>query len=133
MSTYFPKVRSQRIRFTTAQVNAGATIIPAIAGARLRLVDCIMIAIGGAASGATTVDILGTQAAASVKLIAAAVAGLTQNTVGRAGATNFAVLAGGASFEPCDAGAGIAIAKTGGSLATATHVDVVIQYMIEAQ
>jgi predicted RecA/RadA family phage recombinase len=123
------EVRHFRRRCTIAEVNAGFTLLPAKAGIQYRMVDAIMIAIGGAAATATTVDILGTQAAASVKLVAAAVAGLTQSTVGRAGATNFSVLADGASFVDNDVNTAISINKTGSNVATATHIDVLLSYV----
>src|SRR5262245_2245720 len=67
-----------RQRVTIAQVNAGLTLVSAPGlGYALRLVFCDMVAIGGAASGATTVDLLATLSAASRKLVANAVAGLT--------------------------------------------------------
>jgi hypothetical protein len=127
MSVYAPKVRNVRTRFTTAQVNAGARILPPVAGQRYRMVDCTLIAIGGNASGATSVDVGGS----GLTLVAAAVAGLTRSAVARAGAANIAVLADGASFAPLDAGEGINIGKTGGNLATATAVDVILSYTIE--
>ncbi len=126
-------VQQLRTRVTTAAVNAGAVLLPALPGYRYRLVDATLIAIGGNASGATTVDILGTLAAASRKLVAAAVAGLTQSAVARAGAANIAVLANGDSFTVNDANAAITIGVTGAALATATHVDAALSYVIEAE
>jgi len=122
-------VKHFRRRCTIAEINAGLTLLPAKAGIQYRMVDAIMIAVGGAAATATTVDILATQSAASVKLVAAAVAGLTQSTVGRAGASNFSVLADGASFVENDVNTAITIGKTGSNVATATHVDVLLSYV----
>jgi hypothetical protein len=124
-------VKNIRTRFTTAQVNAGASFLPAIAGYKYRMIDMRAISIGGAASGLTTLDILGTQSSSSVKLAAFAVAALTQNTVLNAGDSGGAVLAGGVSFVANDSGTGITIGKTGSSLATATHVDVIATYVLE--
>lgn len=124
-------VQQTRQRFTIAQVNAGATILPARAGIQYQMVDCALISIGGAAATATTVDILGTQTT-SVKLLAAAVAGLTQNTLLRAGATNATILADGASFVANDANTAITIGKTGSNVATATHIDVLLTYKMIA-
>jgi hypothetical protein len=124
-------VRSIRQRFSIAEINAGATLLPAIPGRKYRLVDCAMIAIGGAAATATSVDLRGTQAASGVNLVAAAVAGLTQNTLLRAGAANAAILAGGASFAACDDNTAITVAKTGSNVATATHVDFIVNFEIE--
>lgn len=125
-------VQHTRQRFTVAQVNAGATILSARAGIRYQMVDCALISIGGAAATATTVDILATQTS-SVKLVAAAVAGLTQSTLLRAGATNATILADGASFVANDVNTAITIGKTGSNVATATHIDVLLTYkMISA-
>lgn len=121
-----------RSRVTTANVNAGATLLPAVPGFKYRIQDMTMIAIGGAAATATTVDILATQSTSSVKLLAVAVAALTQSAVVRAGATNATVLADGASFVANDTNTAITIGKTGSSLATATHIDVLITYVLEA-
>jgi hypothetical protein len=76
-------------------------------------------------------QILATQAAASVAALIAAVAGLTQNTLLRAGAANATILAGGASFVSNDVNTAITIGKTGGTLATSTHIDVLLTYVIE--
>jgi len=116
-----------RTRVTTAEVNAGLTLLTPPTGWKIRLIDCTLIAIGGNASGATTVDIL----TGATKLIAAAVAGLTQSAVLRAGAANAAVLADGASFVALTAGATITIGKTGADLATATNIDVILTYALE--
>lgn len=126
-----PQVYHQRLSATTAEVNAGKTLLAAIPGYKYRLVDCAMIAVGGNAATATTVDLLGTQSASSVKLVANAVAGLTQNTLLRAGATNSTILAAGASFAACDANTAITIGKTNSDLATATSIVVLLSYAIE--
>lgn len=131
MSYTNPKIRNVRSRFTIAQVNAGATLIPAVKGQKIRLVSCKGIAVGGAATGVTTVDVLATQAAASVKLVAFAQASLTRSTVLEAGASGAAVLADGASFVANDIDTGITVGKTGADVATATHIDVIADYVIE--
>lgn len=120
-----------RGRYTVAQVNAGAVMLPAMPGLRYRVQDMSLISVGGASAGATSVDVTATQGASGVLLLAAAVAGLTQNTLLRAGAANAAILAGGLSFAACDANTAIGIAKTGGTLITATHIDVMLTYTAE--
>ena len=122
-----------RVRTSTANVNAGATLLAALPGFAYRIHDIAMISIGGNAAGATTVDVLGTQSAGSVKLFAGAVANLTQSAVLRAGATGGTVLADGASFVACDANTAITIGKTGSSLTTSTNIDVLLTYSVEAQ
>ena len=119
-----------RRRVTQAEVNAGLNLLPAIPGFRYRMIDAKLIAIGGAAATATSVDIRGTQAASVVNLLAVAVAALTQNTLVRAGAANAAILAAGASFIECDANTPVAINRTGSNLATATHIDVLLEYEV---
>ena len=114
-------------RVTAAEVNAGHTLVTPPPGMKVRLIDCALIAIGGAATGATTVDILDD----TTKLVAAAVAGLTQSALLRAGTTNAAILADGASFMVRAADAPITIGKTGGDVATATHIDVILTYALE--
>jgi len=120
-----------RERVTAAQVNAGYTLLPAIRNHKYRLVDASLIAIGGAVTGATGVDILATLSAASRKLLAVAAAALTQNTLVRAGAANAAILAAGASFTANDVNTAITVKKDGADVATATHVDVLISYILE--
>lgn len=123
-------VVNQRFRVTAAQVNAGYTLVPALAGHKYRLIDATIIAIGGAAAGATTVDLLGTQTT-GVKLLAIAVAALTQSAVVKPDTANVTVLADGASFVANDANTAITVGKTGSNLTTATHVDISLTYAVE--
>jgi predicted RecA/RadA family phage recombinase len=120
-----------RKRFTVAQVNAGATLLPAIAGAKYRMVAATAISIGGAAGAVTTVDILATLSSSSRKLVAFAQASLTQSTVLKDGGTGATVLADGASYTANDAGTAVTVGKTGADVTVATHIDVSLTYMIE--
>lgn len=126
-----PIVRNIRTRFTIAQVNSGATLLPAVAGFKYRMVDGAMIAVGGAAAAHTTIDILGTQSS-GVKLVAFAVANTAQSAVLKPGVTGAAVLADGASYVACDANTAITVGKTGSSITTATHIDFIFSYVLEA-
>lgn len=119
-----------RKRFTIAQVNAGATLVPAVPGAKIRMIDATAIAVGGAAGAVTTVDILGTLST-SRKLVAFAQASLTQSTVLKAGGAGAAVLADGASYTANDAGAAVTVGVTGAAITTATHIDVNFTYVLE--
>lgn len=124
-------VYNKRARFTIAEVNAGATILAALAGFKYRMVDASIIAVGGAAAAHTSIDISGTLSTAR-KLVAFLVAGTTQSTLLRAGAaTNGVLLADGASFTANDANTAITIGKTGSDVTTATHVDISFSYVIE--
>jgi hypothetical protein len=127
-------VLNKRIRVTTSEVNAGLELLPAISGYKYRLVDVTLIAIGGSAATATSVDILTTQAASVVRPIVAAVAALTRSAVVKPDSTNVTVLADGASFVANDANTNVSISKqsAGSNLATATHIDVTLSYVIEA-
>jgi hypothetical protein len=120
-----------RVRATTAQINAGLTLLPALPGYKYRITDCTLIAVGGAASGATAVVVNATQAAGTVALVSAAVAALTQSAVVKPHTASVTVLADGASFVANDVNTAITIGKTGGSLATSTAVDVILTYAIE--
>ena len=119
-----------RKRFTIAEVIAGDTILPALPGRKYRMVDCLAIAIGGAAAAVTTVDVLATQSSA-VKLAAFAQASLTQSTVLHAGESGAAVLADGVSFIANDVNTAITIGQTGSDITTATHIDVVLSYAVD--
>lgn len=134
----FGMLMQQRTRVTVAQINAGFTLLPALPGVKWRVDDLKLIAVGGAASGATDVRLLGTRAALSVALGIAAVAGLTQSTVLRlgspfatAGTASIVALADGASHTPLDANTAVTTGKTGGSLATSTAIDVLLTYVAD--
>jgi hypothetical protein len=124
--------RVHRQSVTTGQVNTGHELLPALPGFRYRIQDMALIAVGGAAQVATSVDIIGVQAASNVKLMDARIAGLTENTLLRAGTvTNGLILAAGASFALCDANTAITIGKTGSNVTTATSFVALLTYTIE--
>lgn len=121
-----------RVRTTTANVNLGATLLPAITGLKYRLTDMAMIAIGGNAATATTVDIKGTQSASVVKLFAVPVASLVRSDVVKPGAAAVsAPLADGACFTACDAATAITIGSTTNNLATATNIDTILTFCLD--
>jgi hypothetical protein len=125
-------VQHLRARTTTANVNAGTTLLPAIPGRSYRLVDATMISIGGNAAGATAVRISATQAASGVQLVSNTVGALTQSTRVLAGVTaNSSILADGASFAPCDANTAITLTASG-TLTTSTNIDVLLSYVVDA-
>lgn len=117
-----------RRRVTLAEVNAGATLLPAIFGFHYRIHDMSMISVGGAVGATTTVDILGTVAGSVVKLLSVAIAALTQSALVRAGAANATILADGGSFVDLDTNTAVTVGKTGATATTATAVDVSITF-----
>lgn len=123
-------VRQVRRRCTIAEVNAGVTLLAALPGYKYRMVRAKAIAIGGNVGTLTTVDILGTLSS-SRKLVAFAQASLTRSTVLKDGASGAAVLADGASYTANDANTAITVGKTGGVGDTATHVDILFEYVVE--
>lgn len=125
-------VRVERHRVTAAEINAGHTVLAAVTGYKYRIANVKAIAYGGNAGTATSVDVLGTQGTSSVKLVAFAVTSLTRSVVLTAGDTGATVLADGASFTACDAATAITVGKTGDALNTATGVDVIIEYVLDA-
>ena len=123
-------MRFLRQRVTLAQLNAGFTLLPAVPGFIYALCDCKLIAIGGAATTGTSVNVIGTRAAAPVQLVAVAVAALTQSALVRAGAANAVILADGASFTPLDVNTGITVITVGSAMTVMTNLDVVLDYSI---
>lgn len=119
-----------RKRLTIAAINAGATLLPAIPGVKYRLIDAFAIAVGGAVTSVTTVDVLGTLTT-SRKLVAFGQAALTQSALVRAGSAGGALLADGASFTANDAGAAVTANITGSAITVATNVDFTLLYAIE--
>lgn len=124
-------VHNLRTRFTLSQINAGAAFLPAVPGFKYRLVEAQAIAYGGALAAGTTLDLLGTQAGSSVKLVAFGQAALTQSAVVKSGGTGGVVLADGASHAQNDVNTAITIAKTGSSFTTATGADLIVSYVLE--
>lgn len=127
-------VYQKRARVAVADIasGSGAEVLPAIAGYKYRLVAAKAIAIGGSAAAVTTVDLVGTLSASTRKLVAWAQASLTQSAVLREGGTGATVLADGASYTANDANSAITLGRTGSAITTATHIDVVVEYAIEA-
>ena len=123
-------MRFLRQRVTLAQLNAGFTLLPAVPGYLYSLVDCKLIAIGGAATTGTSVNVIGTRAAAPVQLLVAAVAALTQSALVRMGAANAVILADGASFTPLDVNTAITVITVGSAMTVMTNLDVVLDYSI---
>jgi len=127
----FGVVKTQRTRVTLVQANAGLTLLPALPGVRWRLVDVVMIAIGGAATAATSLDIVGTRSGSAVRPLVTAIAALTRSAVVRAGATNAVVLADGASFTQLDANTAVTVISVGSAMTTATAFDIILTYVAD--
>lgn len=118
-----------RQRTAVATVNTGFTILPAVAGLKWRLVEVVMISEGGAAATATHVDVRGTQSAAGVNLVHAAVATLTQDAVVKMTTAN--VLAAGASYAQCDVNTAITGGSTTNNLSGTTFLHTVTTAALE--
>lgn len=125
------RVFNVRQHLAIATVNAGATLIPAVPGAKLRMIHASAIAVGGAAGAVTTVDVKGTQSTSVVKLVAFAQASLTQSAVLKDGGTGAAVLADGASYAPNDTNTAITCGVTGSAITTATFIDFNVDFALE--
>jgi hypothetical protein len=133
-----PYPYSVRQRVTLAQLNAGFTLLAAVPGFKYRPIDCKLIAIGGNATTGTSVNVIGTRAAAPVQLFVAAIAGLTQSTVLRAGSpfatagtASIVCLADGASFTPLDVNTAITVITVGTAMTVMTNIDVDLTFAIE--
>lgn len=127
----FGVVKTLRTRLTIAQINAGIDLLPGLLAVRWRLVDAWMIAIGGAVTSNTSVNISGMVAGTATQLLACAQAALTQSTLLRAGAANAAILANGASFTQQDANAALRATNVGSAITVATHVDFFFDYVAD--
>lgn len=125
------RVINVRKHLSVAAVNAGATLIPAMPGMKLRLIAISAIAVGGAAGAVTTVDVKATQATVAVKLVAFAQASLTQSTELKSGGAGAAILADGASYAPNDAGTAVTVGITGSAITTATFIDFIGTFALE--
>lgn len=122
-----------RQRFAAAEILTTQTaILNPVANRKYRLVDAILIALGGTTAGITDLRIQGTQSSATVNLFIATLAGLGRSVVARPGSANTTALADGAIFAPCDTNTGIYLVRTGGALTGATHVDVLLNYYLES-
>lgn len=126
-----PSPYTLRTRVTLAQLNAGLTLLAAVAGFAYRLIDATLIAVGGAATTGTSVNIIGTRAAAPVQLLVVAIAALTQSALVRAGAANAVLLADGASFTALDVNTPITVITVGAAMTVLTNLDVVVTYAID--
>lgn len=109
---------------TTAQVNAGTVIIKPRSGKSIVVTGGHMVARGGAAATATSVDV---QDTAGTVAVACAVGGLTQDTrLDFRAASNVTLT----TFQQAlGIGLGAKIDNTGSSLATATSVDYYVEYV----
>lgn len=127
----FGVVKQQKTRVTLVQLNAGFTLLPALPGVKWRLLDWAMISNGGAATAATSANIVGTRAAAAVQLAVTAVAALTRSALVRAGASNAVILADGASFTALDANTAVTLANVGSAMTTLTSIDIFLTYVAD--
>jgi len=110
------------LNVTTAQVNAGQVVVPAVVGHTFTPLFATMTARGGAMATATQVQLVGTTTTANIALGVPVAAGTQDAQVGPWGASVSSVFMGKAG----PSGEGLQILKTGSSLATATSVDVVV-------
>lgn len=122
-----------RTRFSAAELTTtpGAIFLPAQSRGKYRLVEAVMIANGGAAGGATSINLVGVQNGARVALMTALVAGLTQSTMLHMGDANAAVLANGGSTNLNDSNTAIFVERVGAALTGATSIDVIATYALE--
>jgi hypothetical protein len=90
---------TMRKRLTIAQINAGATIVPALPGLKVRMTSALAIAVGGAVTTGHHGRHPRHAGGGSVKLVAFTQASLTQSDGSRAGGAGGTVLADGASFN----------------------------------
>lgn len=125
MALKSPQLRTYYGQLTKAQVNAGVIVVPRAPGRVYYVVDAWMRAIGGACTANTSIDITDDTTGTIACLFAQA--GLTQNTVLRAGAANTTATNLNAALTQ---GEGIKVANVGTAADTLTHLDVCIHYVV---
>lgn len=126
-----PSILNLRSRVAIADINAGpVALVPALKGFKARMVDYKIIAIGGAAAGLTALTLNGTQATVSVALTTIAQANLTENTLQLPHSAGHTLPAAGASWVANDVNTAITLSKTGGAITTATHIDVILSFVL---
>jgi hypothetical protein len=124
----FGVAKTLRAHLTLAEVNAGAPLLPALFGVRWQLLEWTMLARGGNAGGATSLNISGIREGSAVHLAVTAIAALVRSAIVRAGSANAVVLADGESFEPLDVYTAVTCVSVG-MMTTATSFDVTISYL----
>ncbi len=113
---------------STAEINAGHTLLAAVAGRTITVVGWSMTAVGGNAGTSTAVTLSDT-AGSPVLIATVAVAALTAGAVVQPSSANVTDGAAGIGLG-LTAAKGITIEKTGGTLDTCTSVTVTILYTI---
>lgn len=119
----YPRVKCAQGNITTTNVNAGTVIVKPRAHQSVTVVDCWLRALGGAAGGATSVNVADSDGTA---IAVFAVGGLTQNTLTRIGAANTTATN---MLATQAAGKGLEIIADG-TLTTATSVDYCVFYVV---
>lgn len=117
---------------TTAQINAGITIVPAVTGRTLKIMGVLFQAIGGAAAGCTAIQVDDTTGTPVVG-VSVTVAALTQNTMVT---TDTAPAAGAWTYTTfltaLTANQGLQIIKTGSACTTLTSLNYRVFYTINS-
>lgn len=127
----FGVAKSLRVRLSPTQLAAITALVPALPGVRWRMLDAIMIAIGGNATTSTSINISGAVSGVTTELLVTAVAALTRSALVRAGAANAVILADGASFTQQDANTALSAKSVGGTLTVSTFVDILMKYVAD--
>lgn len=120
---------TQAVRITLAELNAGYTLVSAVTGKSIKVVNYYLRIIGGAATAATDVRIQDNNGT-PVVVVTAAVAALTENAEVNGRETIANVTKGAGWMSALTASKALQIVKTGSAMTTLTHVDVIVEYQI---
>ena len=112
-----------------AEIKAGKTILAAVAGRTVTVVDWSVTAIGGAATAATAVTLSDT-AGSPVLIATIAVAALTEDAVVKPNTATHVTDGAAGIGRGLTAAKGITAEQTGSDMTTLTSLQVVIQYTI---
>lgn len=129
----FGVFKQLRTRVTRAQLNAGFNLLPALPGVKWQLVNGKFIAVGGAATSGTSVNLKGTQSGSAANLAIITIAALTQSAVvtteSAPAAGSVTLLADGASFIPNDVNTAMSVITVGSAMTVMTNLDCFIGYI----
>lgn len=112
-----------------AELNAGKTLLAAVAGKTITVLDWAIVARGGAATAATAVTLSDT-AGSPILIATVAVAGLTEDAVVKPSTLTHVTDGAAGIGRGLTADKGITVEKTGSDMTTATSFDVVIMYAV---
>ena len=126
-------IYTKRVTPTVAEVHAGYTVVSAVSGRKIRLVDYSVVAVGGNVATQTHFYVKGTQSAGAVNLVDIAAAALTRAALNKPWTASNTLLVTSsdlAALNACDANTAITLGDDA-QATTATSFIVDITYAVD--